>query len=70
MGYFHLRKKMLISLMKIIQDNYFCKMCLNNEIKINWNQVARGFFQATCNIFVRINLIKHKAGERIVPIHS
>lgn len=70
MGYFHTRKKRFISLMKTIEGSYFCKIFVNNEVKMNWNQVSKGFFQDTFNIMVRINLIKHKAGERRCSIHS
>lgn len=70
MGYFHTRKKRLISLMKIIEDSYFCKIFVNDEVKMNWNQVSKGVFQDTFNIMVGINLIKHKAGKCRCPIHS
>lgn len=44
MGYFHTRKKRLISLMKTIEGSYFCKIFVNNEVKMNWNQVSKGVF--------------------------
>lgn len=61
MGYFHKRKKRLISLMNIIQDNYFCNMFINSDLKMNDNQASRGAFWDTSFVIIRINLIKHEA---------
>lgn len=56
--------------MKIIEDNYFCKMFFNNDTKMNENQASRGAFQDTSIVMVGMNIIKHEVGKHICPIQS
>lgn len=47
--------------MNIIQDNYFCNMFINNDLKMNDNQASRGAFWDTSFVIIGINIIKHEA---------
>lgn len=56
--------------MNIIQDDYFCKMFINNDSEINDNQVSIGAFQDTSSVIVGMNIIKLEAGKNTCPIQS